>query len=369
MDESINLELTAAQSELIIEEAPEGSPFVLMYRGVASIDNVISRNGVYYSREANDAMLESTKAYIADGEVVTIFSRHGKAVQKDKLAEGLPVGHVVDLYRDGDKIKYIGGIVGTSEGNDVAKLIRAKTYRASSIRLGLEELEVANVRIGNRRYRSLVKGRLRGIDLADESGIKGAGIEEILEEAPEIKLEASGGTEMDWENVTIDMIRENRADLLEEFTASVLEANPPDPEGELAALTEERDTLKTRLDELTESSTGAIEVAESKVAELELEVALLESSQIGAGKEIYAALKEKVAKIEEIEAILEEVRSEALNKYMVSRKQPSGEIKPKGKSSQEEPPMEESPKKVSEKDLSAEQKRALELAGFSIKSE
>ena len=129
-------------------------------------------------------MLEATLEYMNGGEVVSVFSRHGKAVQPDSLPTGLPVGHVIDVFREGNKIKYVTGIVDTAEGRDVAKLIQSKTIRATSIRLSSSDFEFEEVTMDGKKYRKAVRGRIKGIDLADEAGIKGAGIEAILEEAP-----------------------------------------------------------------------------------------------------------------------------------------------------------------------------------------
>ena len=382
MDELVGLLLNGAQADLVVEETEPQlqGPFILKYRGVASIDYAISRNGNYYDRAFNDRMLEATLEYMNGGEVVSVFSRHGKAVQPDSLPTGLPVGHVIDVFREGNKIKYVTGIVDTAEGRDVAKLIQSKTIRATSIRLSSSDFEFEEVTMDGKKYRKAVRGRIKGIDLADEAGIKGAGIEAVLEEAPS-NIEPFTGTTseggiMEWDKVTMKDLQEHCAGLLEEYKVSVLEANPPATNEEaLTALTAERDQLKTRVGELEESTASAIEAAESNVAKLELEIALLESSQIGAGREIYAALKEKVTKKDEIAGVLEEVRSEALNKYISGRKQPGGgEVKPKGDAhpggDEGNPLTEETGTrgKVASKTLSAEQLRMLDLAGFATRT-
>lgn len=374
----LDLWMPARYAELTIEETEpqQAGPFVLRYRGTALIDHAISRNDVYYDSNFNNVALENTLKYMQGGEVVTVFSRHGKAVQFSSLPEGLPVGHVVEVFREGSRVKYEAGIVDTSEGADAAKLIRSGTIRASSIRMiPGDDFRAEKIVIEGRKLLRPLNGTIKGIDLADEAGIQGAGIEMILEEAPKIYIQGvsldPGGEEMDWQDLTIDLIREHRPELLEEFKVSVLEATPdPALVEELQTKADSVEGLEAKiveLEERVEELVGVTEATELETAPLKLQNALLEASQIGASREIFKLLSEKVDSVEGIDGVLEEVRREALNTYIQSKQRP--EIPPTGKADPVNDDSEPGTRKpLEETKLSEEQKRILELSGMSRKA-
>jgi len=320
--------LEAPYAEIsVLEDATAGavglpSGVIMRIAGTALIDGAVSQNDRVYTREFNDTCLAETLRFMSLGGVVSMFSRHGRAVQVGALATGLPTGRVTELSRHEDRVKYKADIMDTSEGRDVAVLLRTGAFKASSIRLR-SGAQSKKVKLEGRSLDQLTYGIIKGIDLADEAGIVGAGVEEILEEA-EVKALRVGDDDMaiDWTKVTLEEIKTGAPTLLQEYVASYLEANPPkaatDPEAAaaVAALTAERDALKAQVTEAQSALASALEAQTAALAPLQLDNALLVAAQIGVGREIYKQLKAKVTKVEEIQSVLEGVRAEALNTFI-----------------------------------------------------
>ena len=350
-------DLSAQHAEIRILEAPAaGLPpgIVLRFRGIALIDNAISQNDRLYTEAFNSSCLEETQKFMKMGGTVSMYSRHGRAVQPGALATGLPVGHVTLLGRAGPRVVYESHIVDTSEGRDVAVLLRTGAMRATSIRLR-QGFKSRKVSLKGRVLEELTYGIIKGIDLADEAGIVGAGVEQILEEAPDVQvLDPKGENDMtDWEKVTLKDLQDNCAAILTDYAASVLEANKPaavtdDPDAvaattatataaaALTAVTAERDKaavdLKTAQDAVA-SQQAVLEALQGEVTPLKLEKALLEASQIGVGQAIYASLKEKCKTLEEIPGALEGVRTTALNAFILEANPKAKPISQKGNAS------------------------------------
>lgn len=245
--------LLTVEDTPVVEETGEdeqGRKY-LIYRGTALVDNVISGNGRFYSREANDLIMEATNAYMEEGGIVTVYSRHGKAVTGPlgELPTGLPVGKVVKpLWREGDRIRYEARISPTEEGQDVMVLLEDEVLKFSSIRSRPGHFKTVQKKVNGQRVDAVVEAVIHGIDLAEAPSIEGAEIDEILTE--EIRIEDISIREeddpMDWKTVTLEDLREQRPDLVEAVLAG-------------QKLTEEVATLKADLVEATQKLKDAEE--------------------------------------------------------------------------------------------------------------
>jgi hypothetical protein len=305
------------ESSFTIEEGEDGA---YKFEGTALIDGVMSSNKRYYSQEFNDRALAMTKQYVENGGTVTIFSRHGQAVGSwlTGLPKGLPIGQVPDLWREAGKIRYRGEIYPTREGRDAIMLLQKGVMRQTSVRaLWYRSRLVKDGDTGD-VHEEMVDAIIQGIDLAEEAGIEGAGIDKVFEEAPHwVALEEAETMSDLLKGLTLDELKEGRADLFEEIAASVkagLEeqgwgpAQDPevDPEDH-KNLQEERDSLK-----------GEKETLETQVAEGSLRIAILEASQMGASGPLAEALTEAVESADEIDEKLPTVKEEVLKEYLSS---------------------------------------------------
>jgi len=278
----------------LLEESEDGMKVV----GVALVDNAVSSNNRYYSAEFNDACMEATNKFMQK-HTVSMFSRHGNAIGSAlSMPTALPIGKITKpLYRQGNEIWYEGLIVDTTEGDDVMKLVRKEVMNATSIRANAYKSKTR--KMNGRSVEELLKATIVGIDTTDRAGIAGAGIRHVLEEAPNWEE-----TEMEWEKLTLESLKANRADLVEECLTEVT--------GRLA-------DLETKLGEVTETySANEEKVAtleseaeshESALAKSALELAIAKAAHIGLMVQtIYETLVEKVESVEDIEKYLPEAR-------------------------------------------------------------
>jgi hypothetical protein len=350
--------LTVERDLTILEDGDLPTGVLLRYKGVALIDHILSDNDVYYSPGFNTQAMESTNEFMALGGKVTVYSRHGGAVQRaGALPTGLPVGRVDrPLQREGPEIVYEAAIADTAEGRDVAALIRSTVLGPTSVRFRPRGFEAERMVMEGKNVLRPSRGLIKGIDLAEDAGIPGAGIVQIFEEAPLMTpFVPPEEDNMDWKEVTLKELEEHVPTLLEESraeTVGLLEA----AQGALASALE------------------AATAAEALRGDDDLNVAILEASMIGVSREIRARLIEKCTKVEDIKPVLEEVRLSALNTFMVSQKKPP-EITTKGDAhpdKKDDPrtengaPLEESDgddPTPGEKVLSPEEVRILELVG------
>lgn len=288
--------LLTVEDRPIVEEMgqdEDGRPY-LVYVGTALVDNAISGNRKFYDAESNDHIMAMTNAYMEEGGIVTVYSRHGKAVPGPlgEMPVGLPVGKVVEaLWRDGDRIKYKARISATAEGKDVMVLIEDGVMKYTSIRSRYGSYKLVPKKVNGQEVEAVVEAVIHGIDLAEEPGITGAGIDAILAEELTIETIEKQEDTMDLKELTLEALRKERPDLVEELLkdrqlaveletlkeqATELQGSlqsaeealgkaKSEHEAALTALTEEKDA---KIKELTEErDKGKIEAAISEALE------------------------------------------------------------------------------------------------------
>jgi hypothetical protein len=314
MDMDIDTELSRGLLEPIVVAEEVAADGGLRFRGVALVDEAISGNTGhrYYSKAFNDKCMEATNQYMADGHIVTIYSRHGKAIPKQgQLPEHMPVGRVTkDLWREGRNVMYEGFIAPTAEGRDLATLIRSGVVKATSIRA--IEMDSRKRKMGDQTVEEMLEGVIVGIDTADFPGIAGAGITELLEETPKFSDEEVN--DMEWGELTLEELVANRQDLLDEHVASVTEVLNQKVQDLEAQLVEAQKVTTEDLVPLADKTALEVKVAEmlAELSTLRLEVAIEYAAQIGVGRKIVEELKSKVKIIEDIDKMLPNARSRAL---------------------------------------------------------
>lgn len=317
--------------ELIIEETEDAKgPFTVT--GTALIDGAISRNGRYYSAEFNDVAMKATNKFMKEGGIVTVYSRHARALPKSSdqfgLPDGLPVGKVsVPLWREGKRIKYKAIVVETAEGRDVQELIRKNVMPGTSIR-SVARYKSRMGKVDGRVLEVMEWAVIEGIDLTDNPGIAGAGIESFLEEASQVvSITAEEGTDMsELDSLTLDQLREQRPDLLEAVVgplttriADLEAAKPKDPIEETPAPGTETPAAETPVADLKmEEVQGQLVVAGNRIKELEFELQLQQAAQQDVGKVIVEELRKEVASADEIAAKLPEIRTRAIQAFLES---------------------------------------------------
>lgn len=300
---NVSSDITILESQAGGDELPEGS---LRFVGVALRDNIISQRGRgrYYSREFNDRCAARTQARIDEGKTpVTVYTRHGKAIPpKGHLPASLPVGKVEKVWREDDRIMYQALIVPTSEGRDAALLVRTGVQRPTSVRIG-QFIGKAR-KINGSTVEEAIDGVLYGVDLADEAGIEGAGIVNILEDTPE--WDDEGETDMDWANITLADLKEHCPALLEEHVSEYV--------GRIEALQTEVQSLTTQIETLQANT--EVEALQTQLAETQFTLALAQASLTGVSAKVFEALSTKVTQTEDIPTVLPQVRMEALNAFL-----------------------------------------------------
>jgi hypothetical protein len=363
---TILVEVPPSVGGIVLEEPGEDGS--LRFRGTALVDNVMSSNKRYYSAEFNDRALGMTEAFLAQGGTVTMFSRHGEAVGTlFGPPTGLPIGKVPRLWREGNKILYEAEVYPTSKGSDAIMLLQKGAMRDTSVRSLWFRSRLVKDDDGN-IYEEMVDAIIQGIDLAEEAGIAGAGIDTFLEEAPslvelsELTEEVQSMKEL-LKELTLEELTEQRPDLVQEIAASIkesLEEAVLDPDEALPVLQEENQTLK-----------GEKEDLEGQVADLTLKLAVQEAAQIGAGKAIAKALGEEVEAVDQIEEKLSGIKKQVLDEYLASAS--SEETTTVGKQrfddEDEESKRAEQEREEAEGSLTEEGRRMVELAGGKVPQE
>jgi cation transport regulator len=317
-----------------LEEEGDGDG-TLRFEGTALVDNFVSSNRRFFSKEFNDlAMGLSNDRAALPNKAITVFSRHGRAVGGFlALPTGLPIGKVVEsgLFREGDRIKYRAKVVPTAEGLDMQVLIQHGVMRATSVRM----YEVADKarKMDGKEVIEMLSGVVYGIDFAEEAGIDGAGINRILEEAPQWDEEEIPEEEgnMALEDLTLEELIEGRRDLLDAYAINLV--------GALNAKIEE---LEQALEEAQEDdgqvSQEDFETLQAQVEQLQLDLQIEQAAQTGVGAIVASKLREEGVGAEELEAKLPEVRSEALSIFMSQFQSEEGMSK--GRTHLPEPPPE-----------------------------
>jgi hypothetical protein len=300
-----------------------GSDGVLRYEGTALIDNVRSANRRYYSKEFNNAAMKMTLAYMKNGGSVTVYSRHGKAYGGIfGGGAGLPIGQVLEFFRKGNKIKYRAEVLPTSEGKDAIMLIQRGVNRQTSIRSLWFRSRLVKDEDSGEVTEEMIDAIIQGVDLAEEAGIEGAGIDKILEEAPNLVRLEEVTDMLTLEELTLEELGKERPDLLKEYADEVRAGLKKEGwqedvsalEGDLAKAQELNAALKEANEQLQEDKANL----EAKVGEQNLDLAIQVAAQLGVSKEIAEALKEQVKTIEEIEQALPTIKEAAMQDFLAS---------------------------------------------------
>ena len=312
--------LLAVEGLKVLTVAEEGvaNAGLFRYEGTALVDDVISSNDRYYSRGSNDAIMKATNTFMEAGGVVTVYSRHGKAMTNPitgQLPTGLPVGRLSrPLRRDGNKVKYEAVLVPTTDGRDAQIVVENSVVKGSSIRT--TQYTSRPGKIGDRDVDIMETAVIQGIDLADIAGIAGAGIDKVFEEAPDLQERTQNGEEddtMDWKDVTLEQLLKERPDLLTEHakTLTALEGFVASAAHE-DALAKLRDQVVSMTDALAEAKSTSTDAAG-----IQHTLKLAEASLMGASKQLYESLKTKAPKSADLtDALIEEVRTTVLNETL-----------------------------------------------------
>lgn len=326
-----NAVIAATDRQVSVVEGSEADAETkgLRVKGVALVDEAVSQGGTgrYYSTKFNDACKEATNAFMGSGGVVTMYSRHGRAIAPPgQLPTGLPIGKVDrPLFREGNEVMYEAFIAPTTEGKDVITLIKTGVMLATSIRAASYRSRMR--KMGDLEIEELLEAVIIGIDLTDEAGIEGAGIKEVLEEAPQWTDEEQSEEEeeMVYEELTLKDLLERRKDLLDEYAASVKEALEAAATGDAPkALAELQKTHNAVLEE-KEAALGKVAALEVEAAKLKLDLAIEAAAQIGVGKMVAEELRANVKAEADIASLLPAARDKALALVLASgREQVAG---------------------------------------------
>jgi hypothetical protein len=345
----------------------------LRYSGTALVDYAISQQGSwrerYYSPEYNDKAMIATNEYMERGYPVTVYNKHDAVFSSEN-----PIGKIVSpLWREGDEIRYKGRISPTERGREAMILIFDEVMQPTSVRqyecktalrriLGNEDDD--NDDKGEERWiLELLEGRIGGIDFCDQPGINGAGIKR-LESAPEF-LPTSGnylradipdvdeweanwdeetGTvtvyahyesetedDMDWKDITLDQLKENRPDLLASHTVAGLEALAVANTGMQARIVElEAREMPPDLSGENAKLKATLAAMQQQVADWQFQVQLEQVSHTLIGKAVAEKLREAGVGPNELAAKAKEYRDAAIMESVASVN--PGDYAPQGKS-------------------------------------
>jgi len=218
------------------------------FEGAAVFENALSGNGRFYPVSFIDESIKRTLDWHSKGHVTTIHSSHASAFEGK-----LPVGKALVLEHADGAMKFVGQISKTTEGSDMARLVKDNVISRVSIRSSqfdytTEKMETAD---GKQPIDVMQWAVIEGIDFCERPGITGAGITRILESAP---TWAQKENDMEWSEITLESLRENRGDLLEGYLTE-----------HLGAFLTERDGLKEAL------VSKEAEIAEQAAKVLELD--------------------------------------------------------------------------------------------------
>jgi capsid assembly protease len=149
--------------------------------------------------------------------------------------------------------------------------------------------------------------------------------------------ESDKENEMDWENITLDELRANRPDLIEEATSDAV--------GTVQALSDENADLKQQLEVVGNNT--ELEDLKASLATANFQLALAEAAHIGVSTSLYAALQTEVNSLEELEAKRASLRMAAMSAYL---KSPSSDGTPTGRAHPRANAQEGDPKPASPDD-------------------
>jgi hypothetical protein len=152
---------------------------------------------------------------------------------------------------------------------------------------------------------------IQGIDLAEEAGIEGAGIDEVLEgDAISVPVMVEEDV-MDWTKVTIEDVVANMGVALKAYVQTQVEEAVKAPNARVQEVENQMATAALALEEAKKVSNPNLAL-EEKIQGLELQVAIAKSAHIGISGVIATALEAKVKKVEDIAGVLPGIRAAAL---------------------------------------------------------
>lgn len=283
----------------------------LRFMGLALRDNTLSANNWFYGESMIDESIRRTQEWQEAGNVTTIYSTHGQALGSFlSMPIHSPIGKIPKLYRERGEMRYEAQISPTEEGKDMMTLIEDKVVVHTSIRSSIFEAEPVTMSVdGEEREVMEVKWAIiTGIDFCDQPGVAGAGIVKVMESAPTITHVEDT---MELKDVTLEMLREERPDLLNSLVVehlSLLQAQIEQKTGEVASLTAELEAVK-------ESAVGAEVLAEAERKATEAEAALTEATgKVALWEEVSIPLVKEMYRLraEHADWPLEDVRAAAI---------------------------------------------------------
>ena len=343
---TLYVEAARANVHIIAESspAPDGS---ILVEGTALFDNVISLNERYYSKEFNDRLISNTERFMAEGGRVTTYSSHEKAYGGYFSSEGLPVGKIPKVFREGNVVKYHMRIFPTSEGSDIITLLRGEGIDGTSIRMDPRSVKSRTGKINEQDVEVMEDATLAGIDFASYPGVPGAGVGKILESAPTVVFTAKTHKQeddMEWADITIEQITEKRKDLLDKMAAAAVAEQAKTVQGlqdklaESSVVIEELKKTAANTDEGLKTQIAGLQAEKVK---LELEVAILNESLVGPSKMVLEALRAaNPADVESVKKQGTEARNAAVTKLFES----AGVGQPGNAGGTTKPPVKEKPK-------------------------
>jgi len=378
LEEQINEDMIAGifgqgivAEELALSEALSSG---LHYEGIALIDNVISQQGTgcerFYSPEFNNLCMENTNAHMVLGHAITIYNKHGSAYGGlFTMPTKNPVGKITKpMWRDGEVIRYAAFISPTSEGKDLIQLYYDGIVKETSVRMNevtsfTQPIE-ADGDDGEKETTGylevMMNAKIIGVDFCDEAGIIGAGITKPENLGFDFS-EESEESDMDYKELTLELLESNAKALLDEYLTKHLDA----AKAKIDALTAEVETLKATVPDvaLTEKVTelsGLLSGANGKVAGLELNLAIEKASQLGLSSVIADVLREEAKSVDEIVEKLPGIKERAMATYLASF---GTEVRPQGvsKDSDDDDKDDLKPDIIDKKEFTEAQE---EMAGF-----
>jgi len=317
----------------------------LHYQGIALMDNVISQQGTgrerFYSPEFNNLCMENTNTHMALGHTITVYNKHGSAYGPNPwyvMPTENPIGKITEpFWREGENILYKAFISPTSEGKDLIQLYYDGIVKETSVRMNevtsftqsIEEVGDDGEKEVTGYLEVMMNAKIIGVDFCDEAGIIGAGVTKPENLAFDFS-EESEESDMDYGELTLELLESNSKALLDEYLAKHLDA----AKAQIDALTAEVEALKAAASDATLTErvtelTGLLGVATTKVTGLEFDLAVEKAAQIGLSSVIAEVLHEEAKTVEEIAEKLPGIKERAMATFQASF---GVEVKPKGTS-------------------------------------
>ncbi len=293
------------------KEIKRGEDGRLRFKGLALRPNTISANKWFYGENMVRDSVERTNAWIAEGNICTMYSTHGKALgSMFSLPTESPIGKCARFYLENNVMVYEAQISPTDEGKDMMTLIEDGVVVHTSIRSNMFEAEPMTMSIDGEEVEVMnVKWAIiNGVDFCDQPGVAGAGIIKVMESAPAV---INREKQMEYKDLTLEALRSERPDL---FNAVVVEhlalfqGQIESKDAEIAALKTELETLREAQvapEKLTEMQ-SRVDTAVSALAEAQAELAVWE--------EVAVPLVRKMVELRKAQpdALLEQIRVEAI---------------------------------------------------------